>query len=112
MVSISPSYPETSPIFCLLLQLDSDTETVETSEIIWDLEKEINMGWKEQEEGDVSLLLVMVHRLLVLLDVMMEVRSSMQEEEGGNTNTNFTKSQVFFDTVNGKMRKLPLQLFQ
>jgi len=109
MVSISPSYPETSPVFCLSLQLDSDTETVETSEMIRDLEKEVNMGWKEQGEDDGSLLLVMLHRLLVLLDVMLEVRSSMQEGEGGNINTNFTKSQVFFDTVKGKMRKLPLQ---
>ena len=109
MVSISPSYPETSPVFCLSLQLDSDTETVETSEMMRDLEKEVNMGWKEQGEDDGSLLLVMLHRLLVLLDVMLEVRSSMQEGEGGNTNTNFTKSQVFFDTVKGKMRRLPLQ---
>ena len=48
MVSISPSYPETSPIFCLLLQLDTDTETVNTSEIIRNLEKEITWGGRSK----------------------------------------------------------------
>jgi len=119
MVSIAPSYPDISPTFCLALQLDGDTETLETSEMVRDLEREVNLGWGDQsgvKEG--SMLLVMLHRLLVLLDVVLEVRSSMQEGEGGKTSTSFTKSQVFFDTVKGKLRRLPLeynpaqQLFQ
>ena len=82
-----------------------------------DLEKEVNLGWGEQATDNDSLLLVMLHRLLVLLDVLLEVKSSMEEGEGGTSST-FIKSQVFFDTVKGKMRRLPLlynssqQLFQ
>jgi len=110
MVSIAPSYPDISPMFCLALQLDGDTETLETCEIVRDLEREVNIGWEEQSEyKEKSMLLVMLHRLLVLLDVMLEVRSNMQEGEGGKTNSSFTKSQVFFDTVRGKLRRLPLQ---
>ena len=84
MVSIAPSYPDISPTFCLALQLDGETETLETSEMVRDLEREVNLGWGEQagdKEG--NMLLVMLHRLLVLLDVVLEVRSSMQEGEGG-----------------------------
>merc|ERR1712183_75761 len=90
-VSIAPSYPVVSPVFCLSLQLDSNAETLETGEM----------------EG--GLLMAMLHRLLVLLDVLLEVKSSMQEVVGDNSSSSFTKSQVFFDTVKGKMRRLPLQ---
>ena len=75
MVSIAPSYPDISPMFCLALQLDGDAETLETCEIVRDLEREVNIGWEEQcEYKETSMLLVMLHRLLVLLDVMLEVR--------------------------------------
>lgn len=117
MVSIAPSYPTTTPVFCLSLQLDSNTETQETCEMMRDLEREVNLGWGEQATDYDSLLLVMLHRLLVLLDVVLEVKSSMEEGEVGTSST-FIKSQVFFDTVKGKMRRLPLlynssqQLFQ
>jgi hypothetical protein len=82
-----------------------------------DLEREVNLGWGEQATDNDSLLLVMLHRLLVLLDVVLEVKSSMEEGEVGTSST-FIKSQVLFDTVKGKMRRLPLlynssqQLFQ
>jgi len=106
LVSIAPSYPNISPVFCLSLQLDSSTETLETCEMVRDLEREVNLGWGEQfgnMEG--GLLLAMLHRVSVLLDVLLEVKSSMQDENPSS----FTKSQVFFDAVKGKMRRLPLQ---
>jgi len=110
LVSIAPSYPVVSPVFCLSLQLDSNTETLETSEMLRDLEREVNLGWEEQlGEMEGGLLMAMLHRLLVLLDVLLEVKSSMQEGVGDNSSSSFTKSQVFFDTVKGKMRRLPLQ---
>ena len=60
------------------LHLDSDMDTVETSEMFMDLEKKINMGWKEQVgEADYSFMFGM----LQMLDKMLEVRS-MQEREG------------------------------
>ena len=53
-------------------------DTVETSEMFMDLEKKINMGWKEQVgEADYSFMFGM----LQMLDKMLEVRS-MQEREG------------------------------
>eukprot|EP00092_Neocalanus_flemingeri_P094704 GFUD01120435.1.p1 GENE.GFUD01120435.1~~GFUD01120435.1.p1 ORF type:complete len:711 (+),score=250.43 GFUD01120435.1:40-2172(+) len=109
LVSIAPSYPVDSPVFCLSLQLDNNTDSLETSEMLRDLEREVNLGWEEQlGQVEGGLLLAMLHRLLVLLDVLLEVKSSMQEGVG-ETGSNFTKSQVFFDTVKGKMRRLPLQ---
>ena len=111
IVSIAPAYPTTTPVFCISLQqLDSNTETQETCERMRELEREVNLGWGEQTMDNDSLLLVM-------LDVILEVKSSMEEGEGGTSST-FIKTQVFFDTVKGKMRRLPLlynssqQLFQ
>ena len=76
LVSIPPSCPETSPVFCLSLN---------------------KLG---------RLLLVMLHRLLGLL--MLEVRSSIKEGEGGNTKTNLTKSQLFFE---GRWRDCPFSIW-
>jgi len=117
LIALSPSYPVVSPVFSLSLQLDSNTETVETSEMVRDMEREVNLEWRDQvDQVEGGLLLAMLHRMLVLLDVFLEVTSSMQEgEEKGSS---FTKTQVFFDTVKGKMRRLPLhynssqQMFQ
>jgi len=105
MISISPSYPEVPPAFSLSLQLEDRTETSETSEMMRDFEREVNIGW--EGPTDSKLLLVLLHRMLVLLDVVLEVYSSLEEEFEG-AGGSFLKSQVFFDTVRGKMRRLPL----
>jgi hypothetical protein len=63
MVSIAPSYPTTSPVFILSLQLDSNTETLETCKMMRDLEREMNLGWGEQPSDNDNLLFVMLHRL-------------------------------------------------
>ena len=65
LVSIVPSYPVVSPVFCLSLQLGSNTETLETSKMLRDLEKEVNLGWKEQlGEMEGGLLMATLHSLL------------------------------------------------
>jgi len=111
LVSISPSYPTVPPVFCLSLKNGDNTHTQETSEVIRDLEREINV-----EVGDISrpgLLSIMIHKLLLLTDIVLEVETSL-----GNTEGEFCKSQVFLDNVRGRMRRLPLhynttqQMFQ
>jgi len=118
-ISIPASYPTDGPVFSLSLQVDEKKETVESCEMMRDLEKEINLGYKDivdQVEG--KLLMIMLHRMLVLLDVALEVRSIAQEANDGNGVSNFTKSQVFLETVKGKMRRFPFhfnsgqQMFQ
>ena len=103
LVSISPSYPTITPLWCLSLKLGDDQLTQESSEMIRDLEQEMNI---ESPELSVS---SMVHKLLLLTDVVLEV------SEGENK---MIKSQVFLDNVRGRMRRLPLhfnvsqQMFQ
>ena len=53
MVSITPSYPTTTPVFSLSLQLDGNTETQETCEMMRVLEREVKLG-KEQATGGTS----------------------------------------------------------
>lgn len=107
LVSISPSHPVTAPLWCLSLKVGDSQQTQESSEVIRDLERELNMT-----EADLSLTTA-VHKLLLLTDVVLEVSSS--EETAGEK---FMKSQVFLDNVRGRMRRLPLvfntsqQMFQ
>ena len=107
LVSISPSHPTTPPLWCLSLKVGDNTESQETSEVIRDLERELNLF-----EESLSLATT-VHQLLLLTDVVLEVSSS--EEAAGEK---FMKSQVFLDNVRGRMRRLPLvfntsqQMFQ
>ena len=75
LVSISPSYPIVPPVFCLSLKNGDNTDTQETSEVIRDLEREINV-----EVGDTSrpgLLSIMIHKLLLLTDIVLEVDTSL-----------------------------------
>ena len=76
LVSISPSYPTVSPIFCLCLKTSKEnTQTQESSEVIRDMERELNV-----ETGDVSrpgLLSLLVHKLLLLTDIVLEVQTSL-----------------------------------
>ena len=75
LVSISPSYPTVPPVFCLSLKNGDNTHTQETSEVIRDLEREINV-----EVGDTSrpgLLSIMIHKLLLLTDIVLEVETSL-----------------------------------
>ena len=107
LVSVSPSHPSTPPLWCLSLKLGDSQETQETSEVIRDLERELNLA-----EVDLSLTTT-VHKLLLLTDVVLEVSSSEE-----TTGEKFMKSQVFLDNVRGRMRRLPLvfntnqQMFQ
>ena len=107
LVSISPSHPVTPPLWCLSLKLGDGHQTQESSEVIRDLERELNMT-----EVELSLTTA-VHKLLLLTDVVLEVSSA--EETAGEK---FMKSQVFLDNVRGRMRRLPLvfntsqQMFQ
>ena len=112
MVSISPSYPTVPPVFCLSLKVGDTVDTQETSEVIRDLEREINVEvGDERKEG---LLSTMVHQLVLLTDIVLEVNTSLT----GGTDGGFCKSQVFLDNVRGRMRRLPLyynplqQMFQ
>ena len=66
--------------------------------MVRNLEREVNLGRVEQASDIHSLMLMKLHRLLVLL-------SSMGEGEG-RTSSISMKSQVFFDTVKGKMEVL------
>ena len=75
LVSISPSYPTVPPVFCLSLKNGDNTDNQETSEVIRDLERELNV-----EVGDVNmpgLLNIMVHKLLLLTDIVLEVSTSL-----------------------------------
>ena len=75
LVSISPSYPTVPPVFCLSLKNGDITDTQETSEVIRDLEREINV-----EVGDTTrpgLLSIMIHKLLLLTDIVLEVDTSL-----------------------------------
>lgn len=107
LVSISPSHPTVTPLWCLSLKIGDNNETQETSEVIRDMEQELNTR-------NTSLSLPsMVHKLLLLTDIVLEVSSSM-ESDGDK----FMKSQPFLDNVRGRMRRLPLhynsaqQMFQ
>ena len=75
LVSISPNYPTVPPVFCLSLKNGDNTHTQETSEVIRDLEREINV-----EVGDTSrpgLLSIMIHKLSLLTDIVLEVETSL-----------------------------------
>ena len=75
LVSISPSYPTVPPVFCLALKNGDKDDTQESSEVIRDLEREINV-----EVGDTSrpgLLSIMIHKLLLLTDIVLEVDTSL-----------------------------------
>ena len=96
-----------TPLWCLSLKIGDNTETQETSEVIRDMEQELNTR-------NTSLSLPsMVHKLLLLTDIVLEVSSSMQSD-----GDKFMKSQPFLDNVRGRMRRLPLhynsaqQMFQ
>lgn len=107
LVSVSPSHPSTPPLWCLSLKVGDAQQTQESSEVIRDLERELNLP-----EVELSLTTA-VHKLLLLTDVVLEVSSA--EEAAGEK---FMKSQVFLDNVRGRMRRLPLvfntsqQMFQ
>ena len=75
LVSISPSYPTVPPAFCLSLKNGDNTDNQETSEVIRDLEREMNV-----EVGDTSrpgLLSIMIHKLLLPTDIVLEVDTSL-----------------------------------
>ena len=82
--------------------------TQESSEVIRDLERELNIS-----SGQLALSTTL-HKLLLLTDVVLEASSSDSSKEGEK----FMKSQVFLDSVRGRMRRLPLmfnsaqQMFQ
>jgi len=114
LVAIKPNYPVAAPIFCLNLHWNGE-HNVHNSEWIRDLEREVNLGWTDQISADLAggdLLAIQLHRLLVLLDVMLEAGSQVT---GSN---DFPKEKVFFSAVRGRMRSLPLlfsskmQIFQ
>ena len=84
LVSISPSHPVVTPLWCLSLKLGDNRETQESSEMIRDLEREMNIS--DDSNDDLN---TMVHKLLLLTDVVLEVAST-QGEEGDK----FIKSQV------------------
>ena len=75
---------------------------------IRDLERELNIS-----SGQLALSTTL-HKLLLLTDVVLEASSSDSFKEGEK----FMKSQVFLDSVRGRMRRLPLmfnsaqQMFQ
>lgn len=104
LVTLKPTYPAEAPIFCLSLTQGDQVQNLANSEMIREVEAELNTGWEDQLglEGKVDrpgLLALMLHRLLVLLDLVLEVGT-----EGGS----FTKSQVWQSQVRGRMRSLPL----
>jgi hypothetical protein len=117
-VAIKPSYPSEAPIFALSLSnpLQSAAprppgsprlqgETLDTSEWVRDFERELNLNWSDQlalgSPGRAGLLTAQLHRLLVLMDVVLE--AATEAEKG------FAKSQVFFSCLRGRVRRLPLQ---
>lgn len=80
LLSVSPSFPAVTPVFCLSLKTSQENaETQETSEVIRDLERELNV-----EVGDATmpgLLNIMVHKLLLLTDIVLEVATSLAGKE-------------------------------
>jgi len=114
LVAIKPNYPVAAPIFCLNLHWNGE-HNVHNSEWIRDLEREVNLGWVDQISAELAggdLLAIQLHRLLVLLDVLLEAGSQV------TGNNDFPKEKVFFSAVRGRMRSLPLlysskmQIFQ
>lgn len=114
LVAIKPDYPISAPIFCINLHHQGE-HNVHNNEWIRDLEREVNIGWKDQVSarqvgGD--LLTVQLYILLVLLDVLLEAGSQVT---GAN---DFPKEKVFFSAVRGRMRSMPFlysakqQIFQ
>ena len=108
-------------------------ESQDTSEWVRDFEMEINLNWEDQlplkAPAFPGLLTAQVghsthsthsthtrhtlthtdtapqlHRLLALMDVVLEAASETKDGAGG-----FTKSQVFFSAMRARMRRLPLQ---
>ena len=108
LVSVSPAHPATPPLWCLCLMGGEEHLTQESSEVIRDLERELNIS-----SGQLALSTTL-HKLLLLTDVVLEASSSDSSKEGEK----FMKSQVFLDAVRGRMRRLPLmfnsaqQMFQ
>jgi len=114
LVAIKPDYPVSAPVFCLNL-VHNGEHNVHNNEWMRDLEREVNIGWKDQVSAKLvggDLLTVQLYRLLVLLDVMLEAGSQV-----AGTN-DFPKEKVFFSAVRGRMRSMPFlysakqQIFQ
>jgi len=107
LLSISPSYPSIPPLWCLSLKIGENKETQESSEVIRDMEREMNINDTEVPMNS------QLHKLLLLTDVVLEVSSSEGEQS-----ENFMKSLAFLDNVKGRMRRLPFyfnssqQMFQ
>jgi len=122
-VAIKPNYPVSAPIFCLSLSglagKPPDAaprppgsprlqgESLQSSEWVRDFEMEMNLHWSDQlplsAPTCTGLLTAQLHRLLVMMDVVLE--ACTDTEKG----VCFPKSQVFFSAMRGKMRRLPLQ---
>merc|ERR1712071_432516 len=122
LVALKPSYPSTAPIFALSVSglhpkaPDAPArpagsprlqgEGQDCSEWVRDLEREMNLHCGDQLPGcSNGLLCAQLHRLLVLMDVVLEAGTEGQETKG----VAFPKSQVFFSAMRGSMRRLPLQ---
>jgi len=125
-VAIKPDYPLRAPIFCLSLngvgprapdcaprppgspRLQGESQ--DTSEWVRDFEMELNLNWEDQlpvSSSRTGLLAAQLHRMLVMMDVVLEAASESQQ--GQDKAGTFTKSQVFFSAMRGSMRRLPLQ---
>jgi len=97
LVAIKADYPNTAPIFILTLAWKERWNS-SNNEWIRDLESEIN-SHVEDENNDIFI--HQVYKLQVLMDVMLECISSLDDQPV------FTKHHNFQVPVDGRQRKLP-----
>jgi len=97
LVAIKADYPSTAPIFILTLAWKERWNS-SNNEWIRDLESEIN---SQVEDVSNDIFIHQIYKLQVLMDVMLECISSLDDQPV------FTKHHNFQVPVDGRQRKLP-----
>ncbi|KAE8748894.1 hypothetical protein FOCC_FOCC004299 [Frankliniella occidentalis] len=106
LIALKNTYPESPPLFTLEI-IWKGNFTAMDSNSVRDIEKEINVHYKELIVGQnciETLLLAQVTRLLYCFDVYLEATSESDEDK-----TLFPREKVFIQSTRGRTRALPLK---
>ncbi|KAK3919163.1 THO complex subunit 5-like protein [Frankliniella fusca] len=106
LIALKNTYPESPPLFTLEVMWKGHFTSVD-SNAVRDIEKEINVHYKELIVGQNSietLLIAQVTRLLYCFDVYLEASSETDEDRNL-----FPREKVFIQATRGRTRALPLK---
>jgi len=120
LISISPDYPTTPPVFCLNLHWNGASWTLHNSEKVRALEREINTCYRDLVTGRKTggsdrmkagryMLTLQIRRLMTLFDVLLESWNQAQVQGDTGAKVDFPREKIFLQPVRGRTRAPPLR---